>query len=69
MFFCSATGKADCSKAGIGSILRCGDGIGGLRGIECHQDRVEVVAAQRVGHGRAVVVAGDADETGHFLIF
>ena len=27
MFFCNATGKADCSKAGIGSIFRCAIGL------------------------------------------
>ena len=69
MFFCSATGKADCSKAGIGPILRCSDGIGGLRGIEGHQNGIEVVTTQRLGHGPAVVVAGDANEARDFLVF
>ncbi len=46
-----------------------GDGVGGLGGVERHQDGVEVVAAQGFGHGGAVVVAGDADEANDFLFF
>ena len=39
-----------------------------MRGIERHQNRIEIVAAQRFGHGGAVIVPGDADETDDFLV-
>ena len=69
MFFSNATGKAALSKAGIGSILRWATGFADLGGIERHQNCIEFVAAQRVCHGGAVVMAGDADEAGNFLFF
>ena len=67
-FFCSATGRR-IFEGGDRFHFALGDGVGGLGGVERHQDRVEVMAAQRFGQGGAVVVAGDADEAGNFLCF
>ena len=69
MFFCSATGRAELLKGRDRFHFALGDRVGRLGGVERHQDGVEVVAAQRFGHGGAVVVAGDADEAGDFLLF
>ena len=69
MFFCNATGKADCSKAGIGSILRWAMGLADWAALRDIKTVSKSYRHQRFGHGGAVVVAGDADETGDFLLF